>query len=69
MDITIYATPTCNQCKVFKKKLEDKSIDFFYIDNIDDTIKMSERTGITTAPIVEIDGRCYDLRQAMEILF
>lgn len=65
MEITIYGTPTCNQCKMLKRKLEEKNIEFFYIDDIETTTRVAEKTGIMSAPIVEIDGLCFDLKEAV----
>jgi glutaredoxin len=64
MEITVYGTPTCNQCKMLKRKLEEKNIEFFYLDDIETTMNVSEKTGILSAPIVEIDGLCYNLQDA-----
>ena len=64
MEITVYGTPTCNQCKMLKRKLEEKNIEFFYIDDVEMTTRVAERTGIMSAPIVEIDGVSYNLQDA-----
>ena len=68
MEVTIYATPTCSRCKMLKKKLEDMSVDFFYIEDEQHTTRVAQSAGIFTAPIVEIDGKCYDLKQAIKEL-
>jgi glutaredoxin len=69
MEITIYSTPTCSQCKMLKRKLQEKDINFFDICDEEQTLKIAEKTGIMSAPIVEIDGICYNKQKAEEIIF
>ncbi len=68
MEITIYGTPTCGSCKSFKKKLEDSNIEFFYIDD-ERTIDYAQMKGISSVPIIEIDGFVYNKEQAEKIIF
>jgi len=68
MDITIYATKTCNVCKMFKSKLEAKNINFFYIDDEETTIAYGSKLGIMQVPIIEIDGEVYDVSGAAKKL-
>lgn len=65
MAIIVYGTKTCSQCKMLKRKLEEKNIEFFYIEDEDTIMKLAGKTGIMTAPIVEIDGLCFDLKEAV----
>lgn len=69
MEITIYGLEHCSQCKILKRKLEEKNIDFFYMEDGEATIKLAEKTGIMTAPIVEIDGKVYNKIDAEKIIF
>jgi glutaredoxin len=64
MEITIYGLEHCSQCKMLKRKLEEKNIEFFYIEDEETIMKIAEKTGIMSAPIVEIDGQCFDLKDA-----
>lgn len=69
MEITIYGLKHCSQCKMLKRKLEEKEIDFFYIEDEKTIMRVAEKTGIMTAPIVEIDGKTYNKEQAEKIIF
>lgn len=64
MEITVYSTPTCGVCKMFKKKLTEKNIEFFAIDNEETTIAYGQQLGILAVPIIEIDGEIYDTASA-----
>lgn len=59
--ITIYGTPSCSKCLMVKSKLEKKGIEFTYV-NIKDfsdnemTDFMKETDGLTSLPIIKVDG-------------
>jgi len=69
MEITIYGLEHCSQCKMLKRKLEEKNIEFFYIEDEETIMKIAEKTGIMSAPIVEIDGKVYNKTNAEKIIF
>lgn len=61
MNIILYSTG-CPKCKVLKKKLEDKSID--YTEN-NDIEKMTE-LGIMQVPILSVNNELMSFTQAVE---
>jgi len=69
MEITIYGLEHCSQCKMLKRKLEEKNIEFFYIEDEETIMKIAEKTGIMSVPIVEIDGKVYNKTNAEKIIF
>lgn len=52
MNITLYKSATCPQCKVVKMKLEKKGIPF--TEEMD--ISVMESRGVRGIPTLEIDG-------------
>lgn len=62
MEITIYGTPTCNQCKMLCKKLDEKDIQYFYIHDEEAVMRISEKLNIMSVPIIEVDGKVVDIK-------
>ena len=67
--ITVYSLPTCGNCKMLKKVLEEKNIPFTNIDDRDTVIAK----GITGVPTLELEdgtrmtyGDAYRWAQAQE---
>ena len=63
MEITIYGTPTCNQCKMLCKKLDEKNIQYFYIQDEETVMRISEKLNIVSVPIIEVDGKVVDIKE------
>lgn len=61
MNIILYSTG-CPKCKVLKKKLEDKNVD--YTEN-NDIEKMTE-LGIMQVPVLSINNELMSFTQAVE---
>ena len=57
--ITVYSTG-CPRCKIIEAKLKEKNIDFTINDNIDE---MSE-LGIMSVPVLSIDGKLLQFKEA-----
>ena len=47
----VYSLPTCGQCKVLKKKLENKNISFTVIEDIEKMLEL----GIQGVPVLQLD--------------
>ena len=47
----VYSLPTCGQCKVLKKKLENKNISFTVVENIEEMLEL----GIQGVPVLQLD--------------
>lgn len=55
MNIILYKSTTCPQCKVAKIKLESKGISF--TEELD--ISVMESRGVRSIPTLEVDGTLY----------
>ena len=60
--ITIYTTETCPKCRILKKKLEEKGIEY---EEFTDEAEM-QRMGILSVPVMTVDGRVMDFPQAVQ---
>lgn len=58
--ITIYTTETCPKCKILKKKLTDKNIDFKEINDVE----ILKSLDIYDVPILEVDDTFLDFSAA-----
>ena len=58
--ITIYTTDTCPKCKILKKKLEGKKIDYKEVSDIE----VLKSLDIYEVPVVEIDGNYLEFNEA-----
>ena len=47
----VYSLPTCGQCKVLKKKLENKNIGFTVVEDIEKMLEL----GIQGVPVLQLD--------------
>ena len=62
MDKVILYSNNCPRCKILKKKLDDNKINYEIIDNVDTMIDK----GLSTVPVLEINGRMLDFKDAVE---
>ena len=60
--IILYKTPTCPKCKILKRKLEDKGIEFAENEDIDEMLSM----GIMNAPTLSVNGKLLDFMSALD---
>lgn len=58
--VRVFSTPTCPYCITLKAFLDDKGIEYQYIDVSQDEAardEMVEKTGQRGVPVIEIDGQ------------
>ena len=60
--ITIYTTSTCPKCKILKKKLEEKGIEYKEFNDEDEM----QRMGILSVPVMDVDGEQLDFPAAIK---
>lgn len=66
--ITVYGTPTCCNCKSFKRMLEEKKYEFKYCDDMDVLMEVSSKTNILIAPIVKINEEYMNCEDAKKLI-
>ncbi len=62
MDKVILYSNNCPRCKILKRKLDDNKINYEIIDDVDTMIDK----GLSTVPVLEINGRMLDFKEAVE---
>lgn len=62
MDKIILYSNNCPRCKILKRKLDDNKINYEIIDDVDIMIDK----GLSTVPVLEINGRMLDFKEAVE---
>ena len=65
MEIVLYST-NCPKCNVMAKMLQDRSIDFKLETDLDIVTKISEESGIMSAPMLGVDGKIMEFSQALK---
>lgn len=60
--ITIYTTQTCPKCKILKKKLQEKGIEYKEFNDEDEM----QRMGILSVPVMDVDGEQLDFHAAIK---
>lgn len=60
--ITIYTTSTCPKCKILKKKLQEKGIEYKEFNDEDEM----QRMGILSVPVMDVDGEQLDFPAAIK---
>lgn len=58
--VIIYTTETCPKCKILKKKLSEKGIEYNEVNDIE----ILKSLDIYEVPILEIDGKYLDFSEA-----
>ena len=61
-DVKVYTLKQCTHCPMLKQMLKDKNIEFEEIDIANAKVMaylFSKDPGITSAPILEIEGKLY----------
>ena len=61
MNVVLYSTH-CPKCKVLEAKLNQKSIDYEEVNDVD----VMMQNGFTSVPKLEVNGVVYDFKQAVE---
>ena len=59
MNIVLYSTH-CPRCVVLEKKLKQKGIDYNEVNDI----SIMEEKGFLSVPILEVDGKIMDFKEA-----
>lgn len=62
--VTLYSTH-CPRCNVLEKKLTSANINFEYIDDFD-VDKLSEESGIQSAPVLKVNDTYMDFSEAVK---
>lgn len=60
--ITIFTTKTCPKCRILKKKLEDKGLEYTEVTDEEKLRQMD----ILSVPVMTVDGERMDFAEAIK---
>jgi glutaredoxin len=60
--ITIFTTETCPKCRILKKKLEDKGLEYTEVTDEEKLRQMD----ILSVPVMTVDGERMDFAEAIK---
>ena len=67
MVVKLYTTH-CPKCKVLERKLDTLKINYEVCDNVDEVLHYAEENGLSTAPILEVDGVPFEFSEAIKVI-
>lgn len=66
--IKVYGKVNCSKCQLLKNILDEKNINYEYIDDLKTLMMVASKARIMSAPIVEKDEKIYTMEQFLEVL-
>lgn len=63
----LYSTH-CPKCMVVETKLKQAGVEFTVVDDVDKVVEVGNANDITSAPILESDGKFYDFAGVIKFL-
>lgn len=64
-NIILYSKPGCPMCRILKIKLDQKGIGYKEHNTVD-SIEEMKQLGITSLPVLSVDGELFQFRQAVD---
>lgn len=66
--IKVYGKVNCSKCQLLKNILDEKNVNYEYIDDLKTLMMVASKARIMSAPIVEKDKKIYTMEQFLEVL-
>lgn len=66
--IKVYGKADCSKCKALKNILDEKKVDYEYIEDLKTLMIIASKARIMSAPVIEKDGKIYSMEQFLEVL-
>lgn len=66
--IKVYGKADCSKCQTLKNILDEKKVDYEYIEDLKTLMMVASKARIMSAPVVEKDGKTYTMEQFLEVL-
>jgi arsenate reductase-like glutaredoxin family protein len=66
--LKVYGKTNCSKCQTLKNILDEKKVDYEYIEDLKTLMMVASKARIMSAPVVEKDGKCYTMEQFLEVL-
>lgn len=66
--IKVYGKVNCSKCQLLKNILDEKNVNYEYIDDLKTLMMVASKARIMSAPIIEKDEKIYTMEQFLEVL-
>ena len=66
--LKVYGKTNCSKCQTLKNILDEKKVDYEYIEDLKTLMMVASQARIMSPPVVEKDGQCYTMEQFLEVL-
>ncbi len=66
--IKVYGKEGCSKCEALKRILDDKKIQYEYIQDLKTLMTVASKARIMSAPVVEQDGKFYTMESFTEVI-
>ncbi|MDO4589020.1 MAG: glutaredoxin domain-containing protein [Fusobacterium sp.] len=66
--IKVYGKQGCTKCESLKNILNDKGMEYEYIEDLKTLMMVASKARIMSAPVVEKDGNFYTMEKFLEVL-
>lgn len=66
--IKVYGKTNCSKCLTLKNILDEKKVDYEYIEDLKTLMTVASKARIMSAPVVEKDDKYYTMEQFLEVL-
>ena len=66
--IKVYGKTNCSKCQTLKNILDEKKVNYEYIEDLKTLMMVASKARIMSAPIVEKDEVIYTMEQFLEVL-
>ena len=66
--IKVYGKPNCSKCQTLKNILDEKKVNYEYIEDLKTLMMVASKARIMSAPVVEKDEVIYTMEQFLEVL-
>lgn len=65
--IKVYGKENCSKCVALKNILEEKKVEFEYIEDLKTLMIVASKARIVSAPVVEYNGVFYSMEKFLEV--
>lgn len=66
--IKVYGKQGCTKCESLKNILNNKGMEYEYIEDLKTLMMVASKARIMSAPVVEKDGNFYTMEKFLEVL-
>ncbi|MHD0316024.1 glutaredoxin family protein [Fusobacterium sp. THCT1E2] len=66
--IKVFGKEGCSKCESLKKTLDNKGIEYEYIQDLKILMTVASKNRIMSAPVIERDGEYYPMEKFLEVI-